>query len=172
MSNKSLNITVPGKLAIAGEYAVLEPHQKLIVMAVNRFGHTQIKTSSENKLSFKNFDLHDVHWLFHDGSLTIEGNDPRFRFVSEAMRVALTFLKEQSIPFENFSLTIKSHLEDESGIKYGLGSSAAVVTSVVTSILAKYYDAKPDKNLIFKLSAIAHVNVQGSGSGLDIAGST
>ena len=37
LSNSSLEIRVPGKLMIAGEFAVLEPHHHLLAMAIDRF---------------------------------------------------------------------------------------------------------------------------------------
>ncbi|WP_255259664.1 hypothetical protein [Lentibacillus sp. CBA3610] len=36
MSDSTLTVKVPGKLMVAGEFAVLEKHQKLVVMAVDR----------------------------------------------------------------------------------------------------------------------------------------
>src|SRR5699024_1921891 len=66
---------------------------------------------------------------------------------------------------------VKSELADENGIKYGLGSSAAVVVSVVEAILTRFMSKVPQRSLVFKLAAIAHVKTQGSGSGADIAAS-
>src|SRR5699024_6947572 len=68
-------------------------------------------------------------------------------------------------------LIVKSELADENGIKYGLGSSAAVVVSVVEAILTRFMSKVPQRSLVFKLAAIAHVKTQGSGSGADIAAS-
>src|SRR5699024_1912150 len=88
------------------------------------------------------------------------------------MQNTLTYLQEHQIQLDPFSLTIKSELDDISGKKYGLGSSAAVVTSVVSAILNHFLPVKPSDTLIFKLASISHVKVQGNGSGADIAAST
>src|SRR5699024_11484944 len=53
-----------------------------------------------------------------------------------------------------------------------LGSSAAVVTSVITAILARFLPTSPSRKVIFKLAAISHVITQGIGTGADIAAST
>jgi len=157
---------------VAGEYAVLEPNQSLVVTAVNRFIFVNIKSSKSNKLSLTDFQLNEINWTYDYGKMRLDLEDKRTSFVQEAMEVTFTYLEEQSVPITPVHMTIKSELDDESGNKYGLGSSAAVVTGVVTALLTKYLHEEPSKDLIFKLSAIAHVKVQGSGSGADIAAST
>src|SRR5690625_6487725 len=87
------------------------------------------------------------------------------------MTIANHNLSEKSITLDNITLTIKSELDDESGVKYGLGSSAAVVTSVISALLTQFLPEEPSAMLIFKLAAISHVKTQGSGSGADVAAS-
>lgn len=156
---------------VAGEFAVLEPYHKLVVMAVNRYVYAKIEESSNNQVVLTDFDL-QLNWHWKDGSISLTPTDPRIHFVENAMNIAGKYLQEQSIIIGHFSLTIHSELDDESGIKYGLGSSAAVVTAVVTAILSKYLPYPPSKELIFKLASIAHVVTQKNGSGADIAAST
>lgn len=167
-----MTIKVPGKLMVAGEFAVLEPYQNLIVMAVDRFVYAKIEKSDENLLTLENFDLRNLHWNFHDRGIHIDSTDKRVNFVEQAMAIACNYLREQSIPIVPFSLKINSELDDDSGLKYGLGSSAAVVTAVITAILSKHLKSAPSAKLIFKLAAISHVKTQGNGSGADIAAST
>src|SRR5690625_7706145 len=89
------------------------------------------------------------------------------------MEIALTFLQENNVSWHPFSLSIKSELDDEqSGRKYGLGSSAAVTTAAISVILQAFAPTLATKEVIFKLAAITHINIQGSGSGADIAAST
>lgn len=158
---------------IAGEYAVLEPNQQLIVTAVNRFIYVTVNSSRENLLTVENFELTNLKWKYQDNKIKADVEDGRTSFVRAAMEVTLTYLLEQSIHVEPISINIKSELDDEnSGLKYGLGSSAAVVTGVVSAILTKFSRTKPSNDVVFKLAAIAHVKTQGSGSGADIAAST
>lgn len=167
-----MTIKVPGKLMIAGEFAVLEPHQNLIVMAVNRFVYTTWKQSSKNRVTFQDFKLNDLDWEYKDGAIKIHSSDDRVSFVETAMTIAFTYLEEHGIRPDPFELTIKSELDDKSGIKYGLGSSAAVVTSVITAILKRHLPNDPSAALVFKLAAISHVKTQGNGSGADVAASS
>ncbi|WP_337019560.1 phosphomevalonate kinase [Oceanobacillus massiliensis] len=171
MSNRPITIRVPGKLMIAGEFAVLEPNHHLAVMAVDRFVYATIHSSDSNELTLQDFSLYELGWSFKADQVEIASDDSRVGFVSDAMSISCTYLREKKIELAPFSLSIRSELDDESGIKYGLGSSAAVVTSVVSAILHRFLD-NPSSELIFKLAAISHVKTQGNGSGADVAASS
>ncbi len=166
-----INIKVPGKLMIAGEYAVLEKNQKCIVAAVNKYVEGSIEPSIKNQLFLPDLKLEDVFFEIKDGNVEFSIEDLRLSFLKNSISVVVRFLKENSIELIPFKLSIKSQLDDaSSGKKYGLGSSAAIVVAAVSSILALHNKdefLKPDT--IFKLSAIAHLKTQGNGSGADIA---
>lgn len=157
---------------IAGEFAVLEPYQNLIVMAVNRFIYATIEESEENILTLENFNLENLRWEFQNDNVQVDSTDKRVNFLEQAMTIAYQYLREQSITIFPTSLKINSELDDHSGVKYGLGSSAAVVTAVISAILNKYLAKAPSPMLLFKLASISHVKTQGNGSGADIAAST
>ncbi len=70
-------IKTPGKLMVAGEFAVLEPNQKLIVMAVNRFVYTTIATSDKNIVHLPNFELHHLTWQINDNHVFFDEKDGR-----------------------------------------------------------------------------------------------
>ncbi len=158
---------------VAGEFAVLEPYHHLVVMAVDRFVYTEINDYDTNIVTLKDFQLHDLEWQLVNGVVLFNSIDKRLAFVKEAIEVTLTYIEEMYHPLHPFSLTITSELDDnDSGLKYGLGSSAAVVTSIVTAILTKFLPESPTREMIFKLASIAHIKTQGNGSGADIAAST
>lgn len=157
---------------IAGEFAVLEPNHHLAVMAVDRFVYATLERTEKPALTLHDFNLFNLEWEYQDEDVTIYSDDNRVNFVGSAMSLSYTYLKENAINPQPFHLSIKSELDDESGIKYGLGSSAAVATSVVTAILKEFLPDNPSQELIFKLAALAHVKTQGNGSGADIAASS
>src|SRR5699024_11612694 len=99
----------------------------------------------------------------------ISEEDSRLRFVQQAMEVSLRYLEENQVVVTPVQLQIHSELDDASGVKYGLGSSAAVVTGVVRSLLTYFFTEKPTDMLVFKIASIAHVVTQGHGAGADIA---
>ncbi|MFS0674924.1 phosphomevalonate kinase [Ornithinibacillus sp. 179-J 7C1 HS] len=172
MSNSSITIQVPGKLMIAGEFAVLEPYHKLIAMAVNRFVYVDIHANKTNQLTLEKFNLRNLNWNFVDKQVIIDSTDTRVNFVQEAMTIAFGYLSEKNISIDNFSLQVKSELDDKvSGKKFGLGSSAAVAVGVITAILQYHLPKAPSPLLVFKLAAISHVAAQGNGSGADVAAS-
>lgn len=172
MANSSLTIKVPGKLMIAGEFAVLEPYHHLSVIAVDRFVYAKVGSSNQNYVTLENFGLSELAWEHTNDGITIHTDDERINFVKNAMEVTLTYLKEKRVQFDPFHLSIKSELDDVSGAKYGLGSSAAVVTSVVAAILHKFLPEDGLESTIFKLAAVSHVKTQGNGSGADVAASS
>lgn len=157
---------------IAGEFAVLEAYQKLVVMAVDRYVYTTLTTGNDNFLSLQAFELNNLEWTYDENKINIKMNDNRVKFVEDAMTVVYTYLIENNISPTKFHLQIRSELDDDSGRKYGLGSSAAVVTSVVSAMLKKYLPTNSSSTLIFKLAAISHVKTQESGSGADVAASS
>ncbi|GAA0430648.1 phosphomevalonate kinase [Lentibacillus halophilus] len=172
MSNSPLTARVPGKLMIAGEFAVLEPYQKLAVMAVDRFVYATLEEKGENLVSLDAYDLRGLAWTYKAGAVDVKTDDSRISFIENAMSVVYTYLLENHVTPNYFHLSIRSELDDASGRKYGLGSSAAAVTSVVYIMLAKYLCEKPSEPLVFKLAAMSHVLTQGSGSGADVAASS
>ncbi|SHI48536.1 phosphomevalonate kinase [Clostridium amylolyticum] len=172
MSYSSHEVKVPGKLMIAGEYAVLEPNEKSVVAAVNRYVTVQIEPGEENVLSLPQWGLEAITWEINNEEVQFSIEDLRLGFIRNAFLVAHQLLQEKSVKPQSFKLQIKSELDDAStNKKYGLGSSAAIVTAVISSILTFHSCDKELLNLdtIFKLSAIVHLKTQKSGSGADVA---
>ncbi|WP_210468897.1 phosphomevalonate kinase [Sporosarcina sp. 6E9] len=171
MKTTTHHIKVPGKLMIAGEYSVLEPDRRAIVVAVNRYMNAEIKKNERNLLSLPQLGLNDITWDSDGVEVNFSSSDSKLTFIRNAISTFNAFIAEKSIQPHTFSLLITSELDDSSGKKYGLGSSAAVVVTTITSLF-KFYGLKPTAELIYKLSAIAHFKTQGNGSCADIAAST
>jgi phosphomevalonate kinase len=169
----ALQIRVPGKLIIAGEYAILEPHHQAVVIAVDRFVTAAIHSSDEQKVSLPSLGLKNVTWQYTaDQGMSFGSTDPRLHFIGRAMTIAHAYLSRQGIALAPYELTIESELDDPSGRKYGLGSSGAVVVAAVAAVLHLLWGERElAPELLFKLAAIAHFQAQGSGSGVDVAAS-
>lgn len=157
---------------IAGEFAVLEPYQELAVMAVNRFVYATVSETDSHQLTLSDFSLHCIPWAWQETDIHIESNDPRLSFVKDALQVTYRFLVEQGVTVRPMHVSTKSELDDASGVKYGLGSSAAIVTSIVAGVLHFQDPELAKKDTIFRLAALSHVITQGNGSGADVAAST
>ncbi|MBD7985903.1 phosphomevalonate kinase [Sporosarcina sp. Sa2YVA2] len=174
MDTSSYEIRVPGKLFIAGEYAVLEPEGECIVAAVNRYVYATGKVSGHNHVDLPQLGLSAITWEELDGKLLFSENAPKLRFIQNAITLCHQYVSAAGLKSVPFTLSIRSELDDVSGKKYGLGSSAAVVVAVIASVLHchKEVGVKPTKELIYKLASIAHFMTQGNGSCADIAAST
>lgn len=174
MDDRKYVVKVPGKLMIAGEYAVTEPNQASIVVAVDRYITANITPSTINQLTLPQLGLDHVTWDIESGIVNFPLEDKRLRFIQHAFRVVYQYLDEKKIELVPFHLAVTSELDDPSGRKYGLGSSAAIVVAVVTAVLKLHESerAQPNPDMIFKLAAIAHFKTQGNGSCADIAAST
>src|SRR5699024_5007930 len=170
---ETTTIKTPGKLMVAGEFAVLEPYHKLIVMAVDRFVYTDISQNDKNIIHLPDLGLNNMTWELSSDRVYFHDTNNRTAFVQAAFEIALMYLQENETTIKPFSLTLQSDLDyAETGVKYGLGSSAAVVTSIVEAILSYHVGNQVEIELIFEWASIAHVNIQGNGSGADIAAST
>lgn len=170
-----LELRVPGKLMVAGEYAVLEPHAPAVVAAIDRHMYATIEPSPGFMVSLPSLGLARLAFETGPAGLRFAGEDPRLRFVAEALAVALAHVREAFLLPMPFHLTVRSELDDETGRKFGLGSSAAAVVATVAAVVNWLRDddePPPDPTTIFKLAAIAHLRAQGSGSGADVAAST
>jgi len=175
MTHSSFQVKVPGKLLIAGEYAVLEPKQQAIVAAINRYVTAYIEPNKKNQLNLPQLGIEQITWETNNEGVKFSIEDSRLNFIRNSILVVEQFLREKSITPCPFNLTIKSELDDPlTGRKYGLGSSASVVTAAVSAMLIMHGDENypPSLEQIYKLSAIAHLQTQKSGSGADIAAAT
>ncbi|MBF9308738.1 type 2 isopentenyl-diphosphate Delta-isomerase [Bifidobacteriaceae bacterium NR044] len=177
--------SAPGKLYIAGEYAVVDG-SAAIVAAVNRYVTVKVDDENLPTLSQESRKYYGVivsekenykpiFWTrSSDGSIEILG-DEKYAYVLAAMRVIDSYASECFAPNmdrKSYNLHISSELDDaKSGRKYGLGSSAAITVATVRA-LCKWYGLKPDVPTICKLSLIASSMVKKSGSGGDVAASS
>ena len=131
-----LQASAPGKLYIAGEYAVVDG-SAAIVAAVNRY--VTVKVDDENlptlaQESRKYYGVivsekenyKPIFWTrASNGSIEILG-DEKYAYVLAAMRVIDSYASECFAPNmdrKSYNLHISSELDDaKSGRKYGLGS--------------------------------------------------
>ncbi|MCL6453992.1 MAG: phosphomevalonate kinase [Alicyclobacillus sp.] len=162
----------PGKLILAGEYAVTEPGQPALVAAVNRFLTVHIRSAGRSGRA-----QHGWTWSGDTWQVPARGQSQSLRFVDAAVSVVRAYLGSWT-EGESVCIEIDSELDRSDGRKYGLGSSAAVVVGVVAALLAHFgaggspgmAAAWPSfQEVVFKLSALAHTAVQGNGSAADVA---
>lgn len=185
-----ITIKVPGKLMLAGEWSILEPGNRCIVMALNKYMTASITSpqDSQEKI-FGQFSLPDLNLPlisthYQDGKLSVttqltQQQEKQFSLVKIAAEKTLAYLSEQQIT--PFMLTLTSEisttiLQDGSHEKMGFGSSSACIIATIKALFAHAgldITTQANQERIFKLAIIAHYTAQGScGSGFDIAAAT
>ena len=162
----------PGKLYIAGEYAVLEQNCPALLVAVNQFVRVTISesTTGTGLIHSKQYSQDSVHWVRKGSRIVIDNRDNPFEYILSAISYTERYCLEKNIKMNVYDLHVNSDLDSADGKKYGLGSSAAVTVATVKAIL-RFYGVKLTNELVYKLSAISHYSVQGNGSAGDIAAS-
>lgn len=167
MNAQRYTVRAPGKLFIAGEYAITEKNHTSIVAAVDRYLSVDIQSSRLNRLDLPNLGLTDINWRFDNDKLKMSHKDSRLRFISSVMKTVYQY-KGEDTPAHIF---VTSELDDEEGYKYGLGSSAALTVALTKALLRCGGEDNSSSMTVFKLAAIAHYKAQGNGSCADIAAS-
>ena len=193
-----IHVSAPGKLFIAGEWAILEVGSPGIVAAVNRRVHCEISEYKQEEawiypkitITIDDFNIANKQAKFDGKNLSffedLTGEEQQFlRFSKSAIEIAIRYIHEKLGKAKNFNIRTwgdKTYIAIESidakGIfdnkKVGFGSSAAATVAIISAILAFHgFDIKKMKQEIYKLSTIAHYYAQGKvGSAFDIAAST
>ena len=162
----------PGKLYIAGEYAVVENGYPAILVALDQFVTCKIEESVQEvgQIISRQYNNDQLSWRRLGDQMVVDKRDNPFSYILSAIRVTEEYARTFSRDLRIFNIHIDSQLDSANGRKYGLGSSAAVTVATVKA-LCRFYNLPVNKDQIFKLAAIAHFEVQGNGSLGDVAAS-
>lgn len=169
---KLITEKAPGKLYIAGEYAVVENGYPAILVALDQFVTCSIEESAAKvgKIISRQYHNNALQWHRLGEQMVVDNRDNPFSYILSAIKVTEEYARSFARELRIFDLHIDSQLDSDSGKKYGLGSSAAVTVATVKA-LCHFYNLPVTKDEIFKLAAIAHFEVQGNGSLGDVAAS-
>lgn len=169
---KLITEKAPGKLYIAGEYAVVENGYPAILVALDQFVTCSIEESAAEvgKIISRQYHNNALQWHRLGEQMVVDNRDNPFSYILSAIKVTEEYARSFASELQIFDLHIDSQLDSDSGKKYGLGSSAAVTVATVKA-LCRFYNLPVTKDEIFKLAAIAHFEVQGNGSLGDVAAS-
>ena len=165
----------PGKLYIAGEYAVVEPGHRAVLVAVDRFITVRITPCSPaggyaGTISSRLYANGSRPWRHRpqDGQAEAVGGEDDY--IISAIRVVEALVTQGGGRPRSFDLSVSSELEEDDGRKLGLGSSSAVTVATVRAV-ATFYGMAADDLTVYKLAMLASDTVQPIGSGGDIAAS-
>ena len=163
----------PGKLFIAGEYAVVEPGEPSVLVAVDRYLTVRLTEASEDsgRIHSSEYGRQPLVWVRDGENDSIVLDHAPFDFVVAAIGAVEQLRAALDLAPRYFDLHIGSELDDASGRKFGLGSSAAVTVAVIAA-LDEFYALGLSRAERFKLALLATVDVAPKASGGDIAAST
>ncbi|RMI13903.1 phosphomevalonate kinase [Cellulomonas triticagri] len=166
-----IEVCAPGKLFVAGEYAVVEAGYPAVLVAVDRHVTVRLdRAEGAGSIASDQYGRLPVVWR-RDGDRVVLDHDSRpFDYVLSAIDVVERFAAEQGRTLGFYDITISSELDDSSGRKFGLGSSAAVTAATVRA-LDRFYDLGLPTLHLLKLALLATVQVNPMGSGGDVAAS-
>ncbi|KRL41435.1 phosphomevalonate kinase [Liquorilactobacillus nagelii DSM 13675] len=166
-----ITVKAPGKLYIAGEYAVVETGYPAILVALNQFVTVTVQESDDyGSIYSKQYQENSLFWKREGNNMVFDNRDNPFHYILSAIHLTENYAQLLGKQMKCYHLKIDSDLDSPDGKKYGLGSSAAVTVATIKA-LCHFYRLSISKNQLFKLAAIAHLDIQGNGSLGDIAAS-
>lgn len=167
----TIETKAPGKLYIAGEYAVVEPGEPSVIVAVDRVLTVKLTPSDDlGRVYSSEYGLQPVVWTRDDDD-SIQLEHRPFDYVMAAISLTERLRGERGHEPRYFDLHIESELDDSSGRKFGLGSSAAVVVATIAAI-NDFYALGLTPTERFKLALLSTARVSPRSSGGDLAAST
>ena len=181
----------PGKLYIAGEYAVTDPAGRAIVVAVNRYVTASLHLVDDPAQAYiQGGDEAPLPWRHgfsgqhaadqgsgdqvsaDEDAMVWQGpTDGFYAYAVAAMEVTERLRRQQKHAPQHYTISLSSELVDQqSGLKYGLGSSGAVVVAVVGAV-STAYGMHLSATEQYKLAALATFAIAPKTSAGDLAAS-
>lgn len=163
---------IPGKLYIAGEYAVVEPGEPAVLVAVDRYLTARlVEATDAGQVRSSVYGRAPLTWVRDRETGHIVQEREQLDYVFSAINAVEQLRAEHGVTPQYFDLEIVSDLEDEMGRKFGLGSSGAVTVAVI-AVLDEFYKLGLSLTERCKLALLATIEVSPRASGGDLAAST
>ena len=160
----------PGKLFIAGEYAVVEPGHPAILVAVDRHVSVTVTRSDDADVVIDS-DLYagePQRWRRRGDKLVADEDAlDGLGHVLSAIEVVDELAIGRGLRLPSIHVSISSNLHRD-GVKFGLGSSGAVTVATVSAV-ATYYGVELSPEARYRLAMLATARHDTGPSGGDLA---
>lgn len=157
-----IEVKTNGKLYIAGEYQVLEPKGNAIIYGLKRGITIRIQKSDVFYYVTK---YKHIKFYYKDSKLSFTKHN---KILNKTLEMVFEYLKYKNVKITPFSLMILTDLSSKEGLKYGFGSSSAIVTGLIKAILS-HYGLNASNELIFRLGVLSQIRANDLTSGGDLA---
>lgn len=168
----TIEARIPGKLYIAGEYAVVEPGEPAVLVAVDRTLTARLdEAKGAGHVRSRVYGGSPLTWVRDRETGRIVHEREQLDYVFSAIDAVEELRAERGVAPRYFDLEIVSELDDESGRKFGLGSSGAVTVAVI-AVLNEFYGLGLGLEDRCRLALLATIEISPRASGGDLAAST
>lgn len=162
-----IHTRAPGKLYVAGEYAIVQPERVAVIVAVNKFIHVKLTLADgEGTIRTRGGHFAPIVWRHVDGVPVFDA--VREDYAANAITTIEKLRAERSFEARLYDIEISSELVEDDGRKYGLGSSAAITVAIIDAV-AQLYGIELSRLDVYKLAMISVVRREPKASGGDIA---
>lgn len=149
-----------GKIYIAGEYAVLF-NNPAILFPIEKKVTVNVSLNNENMLY-----SHKYHDDFKQ--LNLASDDIDVIYVNKTIKWINQYLKSLNKAINKYKLEIISELDTKEKIKYGFGSSGAIIVALLKAIL-KINNINYEKLSLFKMAVLIQSSISKNTSFGDLA---
>jgi len=156
---QSITTSAPGKLLLMGEHAVVFDHP-CIVTAVNHRMKIRLFLTDDNQMTLNAPDVEVMNYQKSVSSLVSHDMPKGAQFVEIAVR---NFFQTYHLK-QGINITSTSDFSSQ----FGFGSSSAVTVATIKA-LSEIFDKSMSDRELFDLSYKTVLDIQGKGSGFDVA---
>jgi phosphomevalonate kinase len=165
-----IEVKAPGKLFIAGEYAVIETGNPAILVAIDQYLTIQMIECQDKGCFVTTYpESISVDWTRKQNRIILENEGP-FKHLIAALQVMEQIAVEEDKDLRYYRITIESDLAKDHR-KYGLGSSSALLVATIKA-LSLFYKLNLNHLELFKAAALAQLQLNPLSSCGDIAASS
>lgn len=159
---------VPGKLYLAGEYAILEPRQKALLLTINHYLEASSQRSDQGEWQLIQADP-SIPSLCFSKLEDLTSADCYWQYVKTALFLCQSLCQELGIAFHPLQIHFNSDLRTKEGVKLGLGSSGAVTIACLKTCLNQQGLRIHHSMTLYKLAVIVMILLKSKGSFGDLA---
>ena len=104
-----IKVKAPGKLYIAGEYAVVETGCPAILVGLNKYVYVSIEDSKDfGTIISKQYENSTVVWKRHGEHMVIDNRDNPFEYILSGIRITEQYAQELGKKMRCYDLKIDS----------------------------------------------------------------